>query len=148
HGQHAVTEGSLHLTRVDRERQRERSLELPEPSLLPVVIRVLDVGPLLLTLDREDVVRDGEPDVLVGQAGQLHGNHGLVLRLVHVRRWGPDPLARAEQPVHLRLDVSQVTGQVLSERTESNSHHGSPPWLPGSLPRPGSESIRLIYDEP
>src|ERR1700730_2085872 len=139
HREHPVPIGRLDLLGVDRRRQREGTLELAVPALPTVAAPLLDIGgPLPLTLDRQQVVGQGEMNVLLAEPRQLGGDHDLVLGLVHVRRGGPHPLGRnrlaeetVEETAHLRMHVAPVTGQLLRERAETNQRHGSSSWCSG-----------------
>src|ERR1700687_2528656 len=149
HPQHPVPVRRLDLPGVDWSRQRERALELAEPTLATVVAGLLGIaGPLPLALDGEHVVGQGQMNVLLAESRQLGADHELALGLVHVRRGSPHPLylpravwlaqKSVEQSIHLGMDVGQVAGQLLRERTESNQRHEvfllysglpGPPWI-------------------
>src|SRR6266404_7142618 len=136
HRQHPVPVGRLDLPGGDWSGQRERAFELAEPTLTVVVARLLGIaGPLPLALDGEQVVGQGQMNVLLAEPRQLGADHELVLGLVHVRGGSPHPLyppragrlaqKSVEESIHLGMDVGQVAGQLLRERTESNQRHES-----------------------
>src|SRR5712671_1418345 len=136
HRQYPVSIGRLDLSGIDRRGQRERTLELAEPALATVVAPFLDIaGPLSLALDGEHVVGEGQVDVLLAEPRQLGGDHELVLGLVHIGGRSPHALdlpragrlaqESVEEPVYLRVDVGQVTGEILRKRAESNQRHES-----------------------
>src|SRR5690242_3537644 len=114
-GQNPGTIRRLHLVGLDGNRQRERALELPEPTLPTVVTAVLRLGvALTLTLDGEQIAGDGHPDIRLAEPGQLGRDDYLVLGLVHVDCGTPQTLHPGgsgmpedvvEQAVHVRLEV-------------------------------------------
>src|SRR6185503_17011566 len=83
--QHPVAVGRLDLVRLHCHRQLDQPLELAVDALhveeLLVLVLVL---PTTLALDREQVAGDRHRDVLLAYARQLHPQHEVILRLVHI----------------------------------------------------------------
>src|SRR4029077_1853951 len=85
HEQYALPIRCPYPPGLDRDGQREGSLELPEPPLPAVgagLLVRLPQGPL--ALDHQEVASDGHTDVLLAQAGEIDVDDQLVGRLPHV----------------------------------------------------------------
>src|SRR6185437_2551758 len=74
-GEHAVLHRRRALLRIDLHRQREALRELERRALLPVHEPALRHVLLALAAQREDVLVDGELDVLLAQPRQIGLEH-------------------------------------------------------------------------
>src|SRR5688572_16179538 len=139
-----VAVAGLHLVGLDGQRQLDQPLELSVHALdvEELLVAVLLLVPAPLTTDAQQVARDRDGHVLLTNAGQLHLQHEVVLRLVHVDRGKPRPRRLCasgrrppeevvEQPVHLALDVDEVAERLPPIRrpvlTPTLHRHVSPP---------------------
>jgi hypothetical protein len=129
--QHAVLVARADPRGIDRGRQRERARErtvVPLHPLVAVLARL--VVDLPLAREREDVVLEGDVDVLALHVRQLRLQHDFVFgRLVNIDRRSP---RAAEGPAveiveHAIEPVDLHPGQLTSRIPPNQSHCFQPP---------------------
>src|SRR4051812_14207854 len=128
--QDAVFEFRLDLLRIDRERQRQRSAERTETSLLPMPDTLVEAYRLSLALEGQLVVAaDEDLEVLQLDAGQLGLDEAVIAFLPDVQRRKPSQLSHrgiagpaVEQAVHLVLKLRQRIPQG-PKRTPARKLH-------------------------
>src|SRR5262249_61285387 len=119
HRKNAVPIASLHFVRLHGDGKLEDTLHTTRPAFATeVVLRLHGLGILALALETQHVSRDRDLHILLAHPGEVHLDHQLVLRLVHVRAWSPRTLGhpglyraaeeRVEQAIDLRLNVTDL----------------------------------------
>src|SRR6266436_1505973 len=93
HGQHAVAIARPDVVCLYRNRELEGTLDTARPAFGPEVLLWLHSLRLRpLTLETQQIARDGDLYILLSHPWQIDLDHELVLGLVHVRPRGPGTL--------------------------------------------------------
>src|SRR4051794_2824290 len=154
HAQHAVLEGRLHLVGIDREGQADRAGKAAVGPLHHMVVLLLVlVRYLLFTPDRQNVIAQGDLDIVLVNARQLGDDLQVLVGFADInarhRHAGCDRLGASstfrqtkapkgfiEQAVHLAMQSKEwITAVPRGRRGETaecgwkqgSTLHGNPP---------------------
>src|SRR5262249_59609037 len=119
HRKNAVPIASFHFVGLHGDGKLEETLHTTCPAFATeVVLRLHGLGILPLALETQHVSRDRDLNILLAHPGEVHLDHKLVLRLVHVRGWSPGALRhprlcraaeeRVEEAIDLGLNVTDL----------------------------------------
>src|SRR3954447_6967238 len=155
HAQHAVLEGRLHLVGIDREGQADRAGKAAVGPLHHMVVLLLVlVRYLLFTMDRQNVIAQGNLDIVLVNARQLDEDLQILVGFADInarhrhtagcKRLGTGssfrqteaPEGFIEQAVHLAMQSKEWVAALPRGRSgettqcgwkQGSTLHGNPP---------------------
>src|SRR5437867_910746 len=161
HLEHPIAVRRFHLVGLHGHRQLHAAFELPVHALDVIHALVLDVSVgRALPLQDQQIPRDRQGHILVGDAWKLEVQNELILGLVNIQNRRPgawyrgrgSPQEAVEEAVHLSLHIGHVPERIPPldghERTPTlNRHFKALLWLSAG-PLLGSRNIlstQVIY---